>query len=220
VTRPGTESLATLAARGIRALIFDMDGVLADTAPYHMEAWRRLCAELGHPISDAIVRETFGQTNDVIVPKLLGAGADVGVYGDRKEALYREVSRGRLQPYRHVDRALRAAKARGFRLAVGTSGPLANVQFLAQELAIADCFDRIVDRSQFEHGKPAPDVFLEAARQLSAAPRDCAVFEDSVHGLRAARAAGMLVIGVVGTHDERTLAQYADVIVSDFLDLC
>ena len=214
------DNLDTLSARGIRALIFDMDGVLADTAAHHTEAWRRLCAELGRPSSDAIIRETFGQTNDVIVPKLFGAGADVATLADRKEALYREVARGKLAPYRHVDRALRAAKARGFGLAVGTSGPLANVQFVERELAIEGCFDRIVDCSQFKHGKPAPDVFLEAARQLHVTPRECAVFEDSVHGLRAARAAGMLVIGVVGTHDAQTLAQHADVIVSDFLTLC
>src|SRR5262245_61656732 len=136
-------NLDALAARGIRALIFDMDGVLADTAPHHTEAWRRLCAERGHPAADAIVRETFGQTNDVIVPRLFGAGADLAAIADRKEALYREVARGKVTPYRNVDRALRAAKARGFGLAVGTSGPLANVEFLVRELAIADCFDRI-----------------------------------------------------------------------------
>ncbi|MFO0980906.1 MAG: HAD family phosphatase [Planctomycetota bacterium] len=214
-------TLDDLARRGITALLFDMDGVLADTSELHLQAWLLLAERVGlGSLAAASVRAMFGQVNDTIIPQLFGAQADVAQLGSDKERLYRELARGKLTPYRHVDRALRAARRRGFQLAIGTSAPIENVRFLLAELALEDAFDRLVDRSQFARGKPAPDVFLEAARQLRVAPGCCAVFEDSLHGLAAARAAQMLVVGVAGTHEPATLARHADLIVCDFLAIC
>jgi len=208
-----------------RAVVFDMDGVLADTERFHLDAWHRIVLELtGREVPRDLVKGTFGQTNDAIIPILwsaVGSDAprDVAAIGRRKEEIYRDSARGEVQPIAGLFRFLRWLRDRGVPAGIATSGPMANVRFLLDEFGIEDLFASIVDRAQFAAGKPAPDCFLKAAERLRARPERILVFEDSIHGLRSARRGGFPVCAVATTLPERALRLEARRVVRDFLDI-
>lgn len=215
-----------LAACRARAVIFDMDGVLADTEAFHVEAWQVLMDEkLGQRAPTELVRRTFGQTNDLIIPRLWAAvGATVSepaeLLSREKEALYRSVARGRVRPVPGVEALLAyLARRSDVDVAIGTSGPPENVEFVLEEFSWSQYFTAIVDRDRFAAGKPAPDCFLKAAEILRVAPNRALVFEDSVHGLLAARRGNFHACAVATTMPESQLWRYARWVVRDFRDL-
>ena len=135
-----------------------------------------------------------------------------------------EIYRGLCRPYLKArDGAiefLKGATAAGIPCALVTGGPMTNVDFVVDGLKIREHFAYIVDVSQYERGKPAPDCYLLAAAKLGVEPRDCVVFEDAINGIRSARAAGMSVVAITGTHDRRGLEDAGpDRIVSSFREL-
>jgi beta-phosphoglucomutase len=208
-----------------RAVIFDMDGVLADTEKFHVEAWIRLVeGQTGKSPATAVVRSTFGMTNDLILPVLwrhVGATLDRGAeeMGALKERLYREAAAGRVQPLPGVERFIEWLKGQGVPTAIGTSGPRENIEFLVHEFGWTGCFDVLVDRRRFAAGKPAADCFLCAARELSIAPAEALVFEDSFHGLIAARRGGFSLAAIASTHPPSALRPQARWVFRDFLDV-
>jgi len=117
-------------------------------------------------------------------------------YEHEKESLYRELSRGKLTPMRGLHEFIARLKADGIQVALATSAPELNVAHTLTELGLTGDFPVIVRGDQVPRGKPAPDVFLEAARRLNVAPADCLVFEDAPMGIEAAHAAGMAVAGL------------------------
>ena len=126
--------------------------------------------------------------------------------GSRKEALYRDLVRGRVQAIDGAVDLVRRCRQAGLKLAVGSSAPPENIQLVLDELGIADCFDVIVHDGDVGRGKPDPQVFLIAARRLGLAPARCAVIEDAPTGIQAALAAGMIVIGLTTHHPPERLA--------------
>ena len=112
-----------------------------------------------------------------------------------------------------------ALKAAGFALAVGSSGPIENVESALRGLGRAHLFDAIVSSTEVVRGKPEPEVFLKAAAKLAINPPQCAVLEDSLAGLEAARRAGMVAIGLTGTFDRAPLAAKADLVVESLREL-
>ena len=222
---------------GSEAVIFDMDGVLADTEEYHVEAWAALArahslypdgAEPGSPGGEAalkVIRSTFGQTNDTIIPLLwrhAGRGPvdDVAALSREKETSYRTAARGRVRPMTGVERFLRWLRANGVPTAIGTSGPAANVEFLLAEFGWEGLFTSLIHRQRFAAGKPAPDCFLKAAEELRVRPRRAIVFEDSIHGLLAARQGGFWPAAIAGTHTETELLPYSRWVFRDFREVC
>ncbi len=211
----------------IRAVVFDMDGVLADTEAFHLEGWERLAAawELGPPgaLRD-LARSTFGQTNDLIIPALwreVGRELDTPVeaLSVEKETYYRDAARRRVRPMAGVERLLDWLGDVGIATAIGTSGPTENVEFLLDEFGWHGRFTAIVHRSRFAAGKPAPDCFLRAAEDLDVRPRHAIVFEDSVHGLAAARRGGFWPAAIAGTYPEGDLRPLARWVFRDFEDI-
>lgn len=157
----------------ISAVIFDMDGVLIDSAEAHLESWRLLAAELGCEVTEQQFATSFGRQNRDIVPLLLGGDLDedrVRQLGSRKEALYRDLVRGRVQAIDGAVDLVRRCRRAGLKLAVGSSAPPENIELVLDELGIADCFDVIVHDGDVGRGKPDPQVFLIAARRLGLAP--------------------------------------------------
>jgi len=202
---------------GLRAVIFDMDGVLADTHPLHEESWAILYRRYRDgPLPRDLIRETFGQTNDRIIPRLLGPDVDVRRAGEFKEATFREIARGRVRPMPGLTRYLDAIRRRGLRTAIASSGPPENVALVVREFGWEDRFEAIVDRSAFARSKPEPDAFIEAAAGLGVEPARALVFEDSVHGLEAARRAGMARIALLGTAPIEVLRTMAIAAIRDF----
>ncbi|HEV2202058.1 MAG TPA: HAD family phosphatase [Bryobacteraceae bacterium] len=199
------------------ALIFDLDGVVVDSMPVHRIAWRNYLQSLGIGGEDLLAR-MHGRRNDDIVMDFLGPSADQEVvrkHGAAKERLYRELMRDgleeRLVP--GVRGFLEQAAATPCGLASNAERP--NIDFVLDCADLRRYFLVIVDGSQVERPKPAPDIYRLAARKLGVEPRNCIVFEDSPVGIAAARAAGARVVGML-THEHK----FEDVAlgVSGFLD--
>ncbi len=189
-------------------VIFDMDGVLVASGRAHDASWKMLAKSRGLSITSEQFAATFGKSSREIIRTLWGESipdADVRAMDDRKEELYRELITGLVPLTVGVRETLWHLQQAGYSLAVGTSGPRANVDLVLRETGMEGFFAAIATGEDVRHGKPAPDVFLLAAERLRIEPSRCVVIEDAPVGVAAAKAAGMPVIGFVGTHPAETL---------------
>jgi len=215
--RPLVSSSPKLAVTPGLALIFDLDGVIVDSMPVHELAWREYLESLGMDAHD-IPSRMRGLRNDEIVRDFLGQEVDqqtVLAHGAAKERLFREIMRTRLQQNVVPGIADWLKRVSGAPIGLATNAERANIDFTLDGTGLHGYFDVIVDGSQVEHPKPAPDVYLRAAELLGVPPRNCVVFEDSPVGVAAARAADMRVVGVL-THPVSLSG--VQLSVSNFLD--
>jgi len=207
------------------AVLWDMDGVLVDTEPFHWQAWKELSQQESLSMRYEDFRRTFGWRNEEILRDLLGPDVPVQrirELGDRKEALYRKVVRGQVKPLPGAMALLQALQEAGFKQAVASSAPRANVELILKELAIEGYFDAVLCDRDVERGKPDPQVFLRAAERVGAPSSRCLVIEDAVMGVQAAKRAGMACLAVTTTHPaealrevDRVVASLAEVTVED-----
>lgn len=198
-------------------VIFDMDGVLADTGPIHYESWVKLAKQIKVKFSKKFFNLTFGRQSVSITRELVGTKIKQEVvekWANLKERYYREMVKDKLKPLPGALVLIRELHARNFKLAVGSSGPPENVDLLLSTLSIKDYFDVIITAAEVINGKPAPDVFLIAAEKLNIKVDNCLVIEDAPVGITAARKAGMKVIALRTTHCNVELLD-ADMVVQD-----
>jgi beta-phosphoglucomutase len=199
--------------------IWDMDGTLVDTAELHFQAWVELARRIGQPFTRADFAATFGWRNPEIIPKLFGSdwsAAQIAELGNSKELLYREAAQQGVELLPGARRLVEALDRAGFRQAVGSSAPRANLQLILARTGIAQHFAGLVAMEDTQRGKPEPEVFLLAAERIGVPAPRCVVFEDAPAGVQAAKRAGMKCIAVtfVGHHADETLrAAGADRIV-------
>ena len=183
-----------------RAVIFDIDGTIVDNMHLHAEAFAVFAERHGlPPLTPEDRARLDGRRNTEIFPVLFKRDVpreEWQVYEHEKESLYRELSRGRLTPMKGLHDFIARLKADGVKVALATSAPQLNVAHTLTELGLIGDFPIIVRGDEVPRGKPAPDVFLEAARRLNVAPAKCLVFEDAPMGVAAAQAAGMCVVAV------------------------
>jgi beta-phosphoglucomutase len=201
-------------------VVFDMDGVLVDSAEAHFESFMRLVAEYGRSISREEFAKLFGRQNRDIMPALFGplSEAEIEARSDRKEALYRDLVRGNLPAIPGAVDLVRALQAADVRMAIGSSGPRANVELIIQELGIGDALCGYVCSEDVRRGKPHPDVFVEAARRLDLPPARCVVIEDAPHGIEAAHAAGARAVAIL-IHQPREAFPNPDLAVDALAEL-
>jgi beta-phosphoglucomutase len=185
----------------VEGVVFDLDGTLVANMGIHAEAFARFVSRHGLPPLDEAARARLdGKRNRDIFPELFGrelAEPDLVAYASEKEALYRELSRGRLTPLNGLARLLDRLEARGIPAALATSAPADNVRHTLAELGLVTRLGRVARSDEVPRGKPHPDVFLAAARLIGAHPARCLAFEDSPSGVLAARAAGMTCVAVL-----------------------
>jgi kojibiose phosphorylase len=184
----------------VRGLIFDLDGVITDTAELHYQAWQRLADEVGVPFDRRANEALRGISRRESLGLLLGARttseAEAVNLMDRKNGYYRELletmTPGDILPgsIELVD----TARDRGLRVALASASK--NAPEVLERLGIADRFDAICDGNTVAAAKPAPDLFLAAAAELGLAPGECVVFEDAAEGVAGAHAAGMPAVGI------------------------
>ena len=201
-----------------RAVLWDLDGTLVDSAEFHWLSWRDTMAAEGVSLTYQQFLDSFGQKNDRILPGWLGPGADanrIRRVGDAKEAEYRRLASVHgLTPLPGASSWVRRLHAQGWQQAIASSAPGENVGVMLRALALDGMFEAIVSAEDVTKGKPNPQVFLAAAERLGV-PRDrCIVVEDAAVGVQAARSAGMRCIGV-----SRAVVLDADVAVSSLLEL-
>jgi len=183
--------------------IFDHDGVLVDSLAHHQHAWLELGRQTGLAITPEFIHQTFGMTNPSIFRILLGEGhdeAETRRYSDLKEVCYRDVARGQIVLMEGVRELLDGLTARGVRLAIGSSGVRPNLDLTVEVCGLEGRFAAIASLEDIERGKPDPQVFLVAAAKAGVNPSRAVVFEDAPVGIQAAKAAGMLAVGVATTH--------------------
>jgi beta-phosphoglucomutase len=205
----------------IRAAIWDMDGTLVDTAEMHFAAWETVCRELGRPFTRSDFAATFGRRNPEIIHWLFGENrfdeSEIADLGQGKEERYRAAARARgVVPLPGVAALLEGLRRAGFRQAVGSSAPRANLDLILEMTGIAKYFSTVVSMEDTQRGKPDPQVFLVAAGRLGVTPARSVVCEDAPAGVEAAKAGGMKCVAVsfVGHHSAETLRRAgADLVV-------
>jgi HAD superfamily hydrolase (TIGR01509 family) len=195
-----------------------MDGVLVDTGKAHFESWRQVLVEHGVPFGQEQFQATFGMNNAGILRVLISEdikSEEIQVIGDRKEELFRQAVKGNARLLPGVLEWLIRLKSQSLPQAVASSAPQANIDALVGELNLEGYFKAIVSGASMP-GKPSPDVFLEAARQIGVPAANCVVVEDAIAGVQAAHNAGMRCVAVTTTNSADALAA-ADIVV-DRLD--
>lgn len=198
-----------------RAVIWDMDGVIANTGPFHFQAWQETFNKRGVKFTEEDFDQTFGLRNDSIIRKVLGEKIsikDIEAIAQEKEATFRHLLPPSLPPLPGVTRLLKALKEAGFKMALASSAPKENLNLLTLNLGIHGYFEVVVSDKEVTEGKPSPQLFLLAAEKLKVTPHNCIVIEDAVAGVEAAKAAHMKSIAVTNTHPRESLSQ-ADLIV-------
>jgi len=201
-------------------VIFDMDGVLVDSADAHLESWKLMAEENGLRVTESQVAATFGRQNRDIIPILFGEVTDsrLKALGDRKEELYRDLVRGRAPVVPGAVRLVRDLADRGAKLAIGSSAPRANLDLVLEEMGLFELFGVVVSGDEVTRGKPDPQVFAMACTRLGLAAARCVVIEDAPAGVTAAKRAGTKGVAVL-IHHERSAFDGADLVVERLADL-
>ena len=180
-----------------RGLVFDCDGTIADTMPLHYEAWVQALREHGHDFPEALFYEMAGIPTEKIIEILNekhGYTLPVRSSAQRKDTLFVQMI-PRVTPIEPVVRLVKKYAGR-LPMAVATGGTRALCSKTLAALGLLDHFAALVTADDVAHGKPAPDIFLEAARRIGVAAGECCAFEDAELGLASARAAGMIVVDI------------------------
>jgi HAD superfamily hydrolase (TIGR01509 family) len=203
-----------------RAILWDMDGVLADTNQLHFATWERVLVEQGIPFDRQKFHLIYGLKNSDLLPYLTDRSFEPGLFEwitNQKELAFRQSLHGRLLLLPGVVTWLQRFRTLGYKQAVASSAPPENVEALVDELNIRKYFDALVTPGDLP-GKPNPAVFLLAASRLEVPASHCVVIEDSIPGIEAARSAGMGCIAVTNTNPPEALTQ-ADVVVTSLEQL-
>jgi HAD superfamily hydrolase (TIGR01509 family) len=197
---------------GVKGLILDMDGVIVDSEPLHLLAFQELFTKHGIGYTAEHNREFLGRKDiviaDILIKRfLLPETAEEFV--ENKESILKRliVEQGAARP--GLMKILELAKSLGLPMAVASSATMPTIHLVVDTLKIRPYFVSLTSGDEVEHGKPAPDVFLLAAKRLGIEPKDCLVIEDTLNGIKAAKAAGMHCIGIpceATMHQDHSLA--------------
>lgn len=183
-----------------RAVLWDLDGTLIDTAPVHWRVWKEILAPEGVDLTWELFAPTFGQRNDTSLRIWLKrdlTNAEIERISSKKEALYREAIRAYpLEMLPGASDCLAKLRAAGWRQALATMTWRENLEAIFAARDFSGCFEAIVTADDVKLGKPDPEVFLLAAQRLDVLPERCIVVEDASAGIEAARRGGMRSIGI------------------------
>ncbi len=206
-----------------QAFIFDMDGTLVDNMDFHRQTWIEWAPREGLNLApEEILAQTHGTIGE-IVARFFPAKTPEEQFqiGERKEALYRQMYAPHLRLLPGLDAFLDWTKGHGMPCAVATAGNTHNINFTVDGLSIRSYFQAFVGGDDVTHGKPHPEVFLLAAKELGITPEKCLVFEDSPAGAEAARRAGMkcIVLNMMNPRADFGEAPHVIKWVEDYRDL-
>jgi beta-phosphoglucomutase len=201
-----------------RAVLWDMDGTLINSVPYHWQAWQYALQQFNRTVEHGVWNRTTGMRNREIIPLLFPdmSPTEAATMDHIKEVRYRElVETQGIELLPGAAHWIEQFKIAGWKQAIASSAPLENVTAIASALHFNGTFEALLSGSDVQRGKPDPDIFLAAAQRLKMNPRDCLVIEDALPGVEAAHRAGMKAIGVLTTHPQLE----ADILVCSLQDL-
>lgn len=204
------------------AVLFDMDGVIIDSNPYHKDAWMAFCRRYQVELREEDVpRYIYGKTNKTALVDVFQrefSPEESFRMSEEKEAIYRELHRPDISLIKGLPGLLEEFRQHQVPLAVCTNAPVANLDFMLEETGIRPYFQVLIDASKVSKGKPDPEIYLKAAQLLGIAPERCIVMEDSTVGVEAGLRAGMKVVGITTTHSRQELA-HTHLVIDDFDEL-
>lgn len=213
------------------AFIFDMDGVIVDSIPFHRRAWRQFFIDHGKNFKGKMRGAKFtnkyfdtqinGKRGAEIMRNLFGSSVtkeQTKKWDDEREAWYRKTFAPHIKPLPGLVNFLDEAHIAKIPMALATSAPPENVRFVLGKTKLRKYFAYIVDASGIKRGKPHPDIFLKAAKKLKIPPKRCIVFEDAILGVQAGRNAKMPVVAVINTYSKKQLPG-AKLYIKDFSGL-
>lgn len=217
----------TFDKKPFKAVVFDLDGVITDTARFHHLAWKRLADTLGIGFDDELAESLKGIDRRMSLQMILDKGgvtlepAEFDRLADMKNVWYKELigtmTRDDLLP--GALNTLEAVRAAG--LKVGLASVSQNAPAILERLGISDMFDTVVDARLLTRGKPDPEIFLKAAAQLGVDPADCLGVEDAVAGVASIKGAGMAALGIgkpsVLTEADSVIPSLDDFVLADYL---
>ena len=198
-----------------KTILWDMDGVIADSSSFHLAAWREAFAKRGIKFPKEDFTKLFGARNDFIIGSIMGRElpeGDVKIMVVEKEENFRRKATGNIKPFPGVVRLLNAIKKGNFKLGLVSSAPKENIDLVLSELNLAGIFDCVVFGQEVSESKPSPQIYLLAAKKLEVTPNDCVVIEDSPLGVKAAKTAAMKCLSITNTHPRQKLKE-ADKVV-------
>jgi beta-phosphoglucomutase len=204
-----------------KACLFDLDGVIVDTAVYHFQAWRRLANELGFDFTEHQNEQLKGISRMESLDLILKWGNITlteeakNEWATRKNAWYLElvIQMTPNEVLKGVPEFLKALRANGIKIALGSASK--NSRLILEKIKMIEYFDVIIDGNNITKGKPDPQVFLMGAEATNCNPADCVVFEDAVAGVQAGKVGGMRVIGV----GDSVILHEADFVIKGFEEM-
>ena len=192
----------------IRGIIFDMDGTIVDSLPYHYEAWKIFFNENKvENFSEKLKDYKGGGTLDLMK----------AVYGDRyslkelkkmsdeKEIIFRRIYKGKIKPIKGFKKFLNHVKSRNILVGLASNAIRKNVSLIIKELEIYDNFDSIICGDEVDNGKPNPEMFNKTIDRFKINKNECLIFEDSIEGIKAAKNSGINVIGITSSSSHKIL---------------
>ncbi|WDF76033.1 beta-phosphoglucomutase [Mucilaginibacter sp. KACC 22773] len=186
----------------IKACIFDLDGVIVDTAVYHYKAWKQLANSLGFDFTEHQNEQLKGVSRVRSLELILGWGgvtktaAEQEILATQKNTWYMEMV-NQMKPDEILPGAkefVEICRKAGIKIALGSASK--NSMTILNKIGITNLFDAVIDGNKVSKAKPDPEVFLAGAKALSVEPEECVVFEDAIAGIEAAKAGGMKVVGI------------------------
>ena len=193
----------------LKAIIFDMDGVICHTNPFHSIAFQQFFAKRDlNPTQAEYAEHMYGKNNGYILSHFLGRkieGEELALLEDEKEGLFREIYKSEVNPIAGFMEFFEKLKSEDIRTAVATSAPRANLDLIIGTLGIGSRMQSQLASEDVAKHKPDPEVYLKSATNLGVDPAHCLVFEDSFSGASAGLNAGMKVVGVLSSHTKEEL---------------
>ena len=191
------------------AVIFDMDGVICHTNPYHSLAFREFFSLRNlSPTDEEFAQHMFGKSNSYILSHFFNRtveGKELLELEQEKEGLFRKIYEPHIDPIKGIIAFMDDLKANGVKLGVATSAPYANLELILSKVNIRNKLGSILASEDVKKHKPDPEVYLASAKNLGLSPAQCVVFEDSFSGVSAGLSAGMKVVGVLTSHTKEEL---------------
>ena len=190
----------TNSSNSVRAVVLDMDGLMIDTEPLYKRAMQETAGELGYDLTDAFMMSLVGRPDTDcrrLIMKEFGDAFPLDEFWKRWPQIWREIASSHgIKRKPGLEELMSYLSDTGLPTAIATSTYREQAEFSLNAAGVTSDFGHMVTGDQVEHGKPAPDIFLEAARRLGVDPQQCIALEDSENGIRAAHAANMIAIMV------------------------
>ena len=207
----------------MKAFIFDMDGVIINSEPHHIEVEIATAAKYGATITEEDLSKYMGMVSTEMWSSVK---SEHGLTGELEEILDHQINEklsklkaSDLEPIEGIPALMQKLSKANIPMAVASSSPRVYITAVLEKFGIVDYFDSVISGEEVNQGKPAPDIYLETAKVLGVEPKDCVVLEDSHNGVRAAKAAGMTCIGYLAPDAGGQDLSNADLIVSSINDI-